>query len=185
MTDETQLLALAETLGPHVCAIKVHAISGPGILKTKTVKPMGFIPVAEMSSAGTLVEGVYTENVLKMCNDNPTTVAGLIGQKALLEDRGALKLTPGIQFAEKNDNLDQQYNTPESVFRNGTDAAIIGRGIYASKEPLAMVKMYQKALWELYEAKMLALIAQDKLTLESRQGESLGGLVDCFRWVVG
>jgi orotidine-5'-phosphate decarboxylase len=55
-----------------------------------------------------------------------------------------------VNISSKGDALGQQYQTPNSAMAGGSDFLIAGRGIYASQDPVASAKEYQKAGWDAY-----------------------------------
>lgn len=66
-----------------------------------------------------------------------------------------LQLTPGVQMEVKQDDLGQQYNTPEhAVIHLGADIVVVGRGITKAQDPLVMAAKYQEILWKAYLARI-------------------------------
>ena len=132
-----------------------HTVPGPGIIEgLKEVglhKGRGLLLLAEMSSKGTLAKGEYTNETLKMAEDNKDFVIGFITMRKLLDDPCFINMTPGVKLAEGNDNLGQQYNTPENVIKNNdSDIIIVGRGIYEANDPIVEAKRYKHAGWRAY-----------------------------------
>jgi len=132
-----------------------HTVPGPGIIQgLKEVglpKGRGLLLLAEMSSKGTLAKGNYTEETLRMAEENKDFVIGFITMRQLLDDPTFVNLTPGVQLAVGGDNLGQQYNTPDKVIREQkSDIIIVGRGIYGAADPLAEAKKYRAAGWQAY-----------------------------------
>jgi uridine monophosphate synthetase len=134
--------------------VNAHIIPGPGIISgLKEIglpKGRALLLLAEMSSAGTLAEGSYTMQAVKMAQDHPDFVIGFISLKKLSDDPRWVYMTPGVQLASGKDTLGQQYRTPESVIQEGSDIIIVGRGIYGSKDPRSQAKMYRQASWQAY-----------------------------------
>ena len=96
--------------------------------------------LAEMSSAGNLMTGAYTEQCVVEARKNPEFVMGFIAQRTLNEQPGDnfITMTPGVQIGATGDNLGQQYNTPEKVICDaGTDIIIVGRGVYGAADKRA------------------------------------------------
>lgn len=136
-----------------------HCLPGPGIIQglaeAGLPKNRGLILLAEMSSAGHLMDAAYVKNTLKMAEQFPHFVFGFITQRALSPDPHWINLTPGVKLESGTDKLGQQYVTPEkAIIENGTDIIIVGRGIIAAKDPLAEAKIYRQRGWEAYQKRM-------------------------------
>jgi len=136
--------------------VNAHTVPGPGIIEgLKEVgleKGRGLILLAEMSSKGTLAKGNYTEETLKMAQENKDFVIGFITMRQLIEDPCFINMTPGVQLTQGGDNLGQQYNTPENVIgKQKSDIIIVGRGIYKAEDPVAEAKKYREAGWSAYK----------------------------------
>lgn len=136
--------------------VNAHSVSGPGIIQgLKEVglpKERGLLLLAEMSSKGTLAKGEYTAETLKMAQANKDFVIGFITMKKLLDDPCFINFTPGVQLASGNDNLGQQYNTPEKVIgEQKSDIIIVGRGIYKAENPVMEARKYREAGWATYQ----------------------------------
>ena len=136
--------------------VKAHTVPGPGIIQgLKEVglpKERGLLLLAEMSSKGTLAKGEYTTDTLKMAQANKDFVIGFVTMKKISDDPCFINFTPGVQLATNNDNLGQQYNTPDKVIREQkSDVIIVGRGIYKAENPLAEARRYREAGWMAYE----------------------------------
>ncbi|HBU06982.1 MAG TPA: orotidine-5'-phosphate decarboxylase [Candidatus Magasanikbacteria bacterium] len=136
-----------------------HTVPGPGIIQgLKEIglpKGRGLLLLAEMSSKGTLAKGTYTEETLKMAEENKDFVIGFITMKKLLDNPCFVNMTPGVQLAQGGDTLGQQYNTPEKVIKkNNSDVIIVGRGIYEAENPLTEAKKYREAGWQAYQEKI-------------------------------
>lgn len=131
-----------------------HIVPGPGIIaglkEVGLPKERGLLLLAQMSSSGTLAEGTYTDSAVKMAGENLDFVIGFICVKKLSDDPIFVHMTPGIQLAQGKDLLGQQYQTPDSAIQAGTDIIIVGRGIYAAKDPLKEAELYRKAGWQAY-----------------------------------
>jgi orotidine 5'-phosphate decarboxylase subfamily 1 len=170
-TAEAQLNEGVFDISSFADLATVHAISGPGMLATLQAtdasQKMGFLMVAEMSSKGTLAKGEYTKQVLDMCEGH-SAIAGLISQTAGLKDRGTLHATPGVDLGKKNDNSDQQFNTPEVLIAGGSDILIVGRNIYTSAEPVKVTQIFNKAGLEAYYSRL-----RNTPVLQQQQQQSL------------
>jgi orotidine 5'-phosphate decarboxylase subfamily 1 len=125
--------------------------SGPGIVEglKEVGLPLerGLLLVAELSTSGSLANGSYTEAAIRMAKDNPDFVIGFIAQKKLVDDPAFIHFTPGVKLVKGTDPLGQQYNTPETAMKNGTDIIIVGRGIVESPNPHVEVSLYKEAAW--------------------------------------
>lgn len=140
--------------------VNAHALPGPGIIKGLSAvgisKNRGLLLLAEMSSAGHLLDRAYQENTVALANEFPEFVMGFITQHALTTEPHWINMTPGIKLVDAGDQLDQRYVTPEQAIENGSDIIIVGRGILAADDPLIAAKMYREQGWNAYLAKMIA-----------------------------
>ena len=132
-----------------------HTLPGPGIVEGLAAAgrqyQRGLILLAEMSSAGHLMDQAYMQATLRMAQQYPDFVTGFITQHALDSDAGWINFTPGIKLESGTDALGQQYNTPASaILENGTDVIIVGRGIIAASDPRAEAARYRASGWNAY-----------------------------------
>ncbi|KIM29530.1 hypothetical protein M408DRAFT_328775 [Serendipita vermifera MAFF 305830] len=150
-----------------------HVIPGPGIIAglARVGVPLGrgLLLLAEMSGAGTLARGEYTQESLRMARTSRKSeaekdfVVGFIAMGRIEEggsqnqedaDEDFLILTPGVGLDVKGDALGQQYRTPDQVIlESGCDVIIVGRGIYASNDVAEMQRQaerYKAAGWNAY-----------------------------------
>jgi uridine monophosphate synthetase len=139
--------------------VTVHGIAGDGTVKALRSTPQtennAFLLIAQMSSANTLTSPDYTNAIIKIAEQYPNNVIGLICQGKLSDNPGLLHLTPGVQMAEGGDNFGQQYNTPDKVItERGSDIIIVGRGILNAKNPLAEAQRYKQAGWDAYQKRI-------------------------------
>lgn len=135
--------------------INAHTLPGPGIIKglaeTGRRKDRGLLLLAEMSSKGNLLDAAYAQKTLEMAEDNTDFVIGFITQHALSSDPHWINFTPGVKIAAGNDNLGQQYITPEkAILENGSDIIIVGRGIISAQDPQNEARRYRDAGWSAY-----------------------------------
>jgi len=136
--------------------VNAHTVPGPGVIQglreVGLAKKRGLLLLAEMSSAGSLAKGAYTEASLAMAKEYPDFVMGFISQHQLTENPGLLQLTPGVQSDSSGaDGLGQHYISPEqAITQNGTDIIIVGRGIYQADDPAARAHYYRKSAWKAY-----------------------------------
>jgi orotidine-5'-phosphate decarboxylase len=136
-----------------------HPIPGPSILKGLSAVGLplgrGLLLLSEMSTAGSLAVGAYTEEAVRMARQHRDIVIGFIAQRRMdgvgnqgqedTPDEDFLILTPGIGLESTGDAMGQQYRTPRSaVFGSGSDVIIVGRGIYG-KPPFAAANISAKA----------------------------------------
>lgn len=139
--------------------VNAHSLPGPGIIKGLAEAGLknnrGLLLLAEMSSAGNLLNPDYAQATLKMAEEYPDFVFGFITQHALSSDPNWINFTPGVKLGSSGDNLGQQYVTPENaILENGTDIIIVGRGIIAAEDPQKEARRYRDAGWSAYLAKI-------------------------------
>lgn len=139
--------------------VNAHSLPGPGIVRgladVGRKKNRGLLLLAEMSSAGHLMNIEYTNNTLKIAEQFADFVIGFITQHALSADPHWINMTPGIKLEEGTDAFGQQYLTPENaIYDNGTDIIIVGRGILTATDPLAEAVKYRKHGWKAYLQRM-------------------------------
>lgn len=153
-----------------------HLVPGPSVISglAKVGQPLGrgLLLLAEMSSAGALTKGSYTEACVKEAREDKSGfVCGFIAMSRVDERDGPntqkdlIILTPGVGLDVKGDSLGQQYRTPDEVIRqSGCDVIIVGRGIYgglmteegkkdkakAIEKVREQGERYKKAGWEAY-----------------------------------
>ncbi len=144
--------------------VTVHGITGPAIIDGlfDGVGPnRGCFMLAAMSAKDNLISDNFTRRVLEIGADKKEHVSGFIGFGKTEEDliklknkipRDMLLLMPGINISAEGDQLGQQYITVEQAVKGGADCIIVGRGIYASGNPLETAKMYREEGWKALEA---------------------------------
>ena len=135
--------------------VNAHTVPGPGVIQglqeVGLPKKRGLLLLAEMSSAGSLAQGAYTEASISMAKEYPDFVMGFIAQHQLTENPGLIQLTPGVQSDSSGDGLGQHYISPErAIIQNGSDIIIVGRGIYQAEDPAARAHYYRKSAWKAY-----------------------------------
>lgn len=149
--------------------VTVHAIPGPGLLRSLEDPNVGSLVLAQMSSQGNLADAHYSQQALQMAAAHPSIVAGLITNgSSRLEHLssvpipgGLIHATPGVHISTgPGDSLGQSYNqTPASAIANGSDIIIVGRGIMGadpddSAHPLesivAAAQSYRSLAWNAY-----------------------------------
>jgi len=117
----------------------------------------GLLLLAEMSSAGNLMNEAYTAECVKLARQDPEFVLGFIAQRTLNTQPGDnfITMTPGVQIGGTGDALGQQYNTPEKVVKDaGTDVVIVGRGIYGAQDRRRVAEEYRSRSWRAYEERV-------------------------------
>jgi uridine monophosphate synthetase len=146
--------------------VNAHALPGAGIVQglqqNTNVADRGLLLLAEMSSAGCLIDEQYTRKTVELAEANPDFVIGFIAQRKLSSAAHLIHMTPGVQGgldeseAVKGDGLGQQYNSPQHVIgQRGSDVIIVGRGVYAAADPTAAARQYQSAGWRAYERSLM------------------------------
>ncbi|KAK9376049.1 Orotidine 5'-phosphate decarboxylase domain-containing protein [Lipomyces chichibuensis] len=139
-----------------------HALPGPGIIDglysgTKDIsEERGLLLLAEMSSAGSLATGDYTDKTVDLARRNRVFTFGFIAQNRLgADDEDFIIMTPGVGLDDKGDGLGQQYRTVDDAVSGGSDIIIVGRGIFAKgRDPVAESKRYRDAGWKAYIARV-------------------------------
>jgi orotidine-5'-phosphate decarboxylase len=136
-----------------------HPIPGPSIVKglSSVGLPLGrgLLLLSEMSTAGSLAVGTYTEKAVHMARQHRNFVIGFIAQRRMddvgttaqedTSDEDFLILTPGIGLESTGDSMGQQYRTPRAaVLGSGSDVIIVGRGIYG-KPPFVAANISARA----------------------------------------
>lgn len=138
--------------------VNAHAVPGPGIIKGLLEGSEGYdrglILLAQMSSAGNLASGAYTEDCVVMARQYPDFVIGFIANGGSvseirrlrsLANPGHLLFAPGVKLGGGDDTLGQQYTTPAQVVAAGADVIIVGRGITGADDPVAVAEEYRMA----------------------------------------
>ncbi len=132
--------------------VNAHILPGPGIIEGLKQIGMkhnrGLLLIAQMSSAGNLLTPEYTQQTLAYAQQHADFVMGFIAQTKLTNDPRFLHLTPGVQFANSQDDLGQQYVSVEkALVENQTDVILVGRGIYLASSPREEARRYQECGW--------------------------------------
>src|SRR3990172_10572289 len=125
----------------HADLITAHLISGPGVIEAcaKCDSKKGLLLIAQMSSSGNLISPAYTREVVRLAQENPKVVAGLICQEPLLDGR-FLHMTPGVHTDNDSDDMGQKYRRPAQI---DTDLFIVGRSILEAPDPLRVFPSYK------------------------------------------
>ncbi|KAF9427416.1 orotidine 5'-phosphate decarboxylase [Podila epigama] len=135
-----------------------HTVPGEGIIQglREVGLPLNrcLLLLAEMSSAGTLAKGEYTNTTVELARKYKDFVVGFIAMRRYEDKDGDdfIYMTPGVGLDQKSDGLGQQWKHPrEVVYDNGCDVIIVGRGIYGQgRDPAHEAKRYQEAGWNAY-----------------------------------
>ncbi|KAJ4148161.1 hypothetical protein LMH87_002643 [Akanthomyces muscarius] len=148
--------------------VNLSILGGDGIVKalTETVTnpdfsfqdQRAFLILAEMTSKGSLATGSYTQQCIEVARKYPQSTIGFVATQAIATDPNEsttssedfLVFTTGINMKSSGDKLGQQYQTPADAVRRGADFIIVGRGIYASPNPIESAKEYQEQGWRAY-----------------------------------
>lgn len=148
--------------------VNAHTLPGPGLIEgLKEIAleknlPRGLILLAQMSSKENLFTPDYTKKTIEMAEKYADFVAGFIGNGGNPEELQKLAsqvdpkfviMTPGVNLAQSGDGLKQSYNTPEKAIAAGSDAIIVGRGIYGADNPVKAAQEYRMAGWRAYLAR--------------------------------
>lgn len=140
--------------------ITVHLLPGPGILKglfEQNPRTVGAFLLAAMSAEGNLLSDAYARQVVAISRQYKEYVSGFIGFGSTETELKKLKnkipedtllLTPGVHIEQNSDGLGQQYISVKEAIRGGADAIIVGRGIYASGDPVNAARTYREKAWK-------------------------------------
>lgn len=167
-------VALQYSAGVHKIAswshiTNAHPVPGPSVVTglSSVGLPLGrgLLLLAEMSTAGSLARGTYTDDAVRMARAHRDFVIGFIAQRRMDgvgaespvdEDEDFLVLTPGVGLDVKGDAMGQQYRTPRQVvLESGCDVIIVGRGVYGKDYSLTdkiaeQAKRYRAEGWNAY-----------------------------------
>lgn len=135
--------------------INAHTVPGPSIIQglqeVGAPKNRGLILIPQMSSAGNLASGDYTQKTLEMAQAYESFVIGFIAREKLSDNPRFIHFTPGVQLQEGGDALGQQYLTPKQAVNNGSDVIIVGRGIIKADNPAHVAQQYRDEAWLAYQ----------------------------------
>ncbi|KAL1922582.1 uncharacterized protein VTP21DRAFT_10121 [Calcarisporiella thermophila] len=133
-----------------------HPVPGEGIVQglKEVGLPLGrgLLLMAEMSSAGSLATGSYTDAAVAMAQRHRDFVIGFIAGRKLETDHDFIVMSPGVGLDTKGDGLGQQYRSPREVICDSkSDIIIVGRGIYGKgRDVVEESKRYREAGWNAY-----------------------------------
>lgn len=127
----------------------------------------GLLLLAQMSSAGSLMNAEYTAACVEAARKNRDFVMGYVAQENLNDgpEDNFVHMTPGCKLPpdgeEENgdgmegDGMGQQYNTPAKLVGIcGTDIVIVGRGIIKAGDPRGEAERYRGKAWKAYQARL-------------------------------
>jgi len=155
--------------------VNAHVDPGPGVItglyevaKQYIDKGQlrGLILLPYMTSTGNLFTHDKAQKIMDMGKQYPEFVIGWIGAgepEGLLEHEaretppGTLILTPGCKLPgvfSANIKHGQVYTDPDNLISRGSDAIIVGSGIYNAKDPAKEAEVYRKAGWEAYKRRI-------------------------------
>lgn len=117
--------------------------------------------IAEMSSAGNMLNEAYAQRSVEIAREHKDFVMGFIAQRSLNSEPedNFLTMTPGVKLpppgqsgAVLGDGKGQQYNSPRHIiYDKGCDVAIVGRGIVQAENRAEEAERYRKEAWAAYE----------------------------------
>jgi uridine monophosphate synthetase len=137
--------------------INAHILPGQGIIEglrqIGLPRQRALLLLAQLTSKGSLAVGTYTEKAIELAAMYSDFVIGFLCLHRLSDDPRFLHFTTGIQREEREGTLGQQYKTPQQAIGSGSDFIIVGRGIFAAKDPREEAESYQLCGWESYESR--------------------------------
>ena len=163
--------------------VNASVLAGEGIIKALdeviaqagASSERGILILAEMTSKGSLATGEYTRASVEIAQKYSQSVIGFVATRELsgyvsgnaserapgcdhTDSKGReedfVVFTTGVNMSSKGDALGQQYQTPTSAVKGGSDFLIAGRGIYAVPDPIVAVKAYREEGWNAYLARI-------------------------------
>jgi len=138
-----------------------HSVSGPDVVDgiaaawDDVERIGGVLLLAQMSSSGNLLGGVYTDDTLTIGKKSPH-VLGYIGNGSSVSELRALRSkvgegemiwTPGVNLNAKEGVLGQRYGHPAEAVRAGSDAVIVGSGIHKAEDMRSAAREYASSSW--------------------------------------
>ncbi|WP_116964003.1 orotidine-5'-phosphate decarboxylase [Fastidiosibacter lacustris] len=133
--------------------INAHLLPGVGIIeglkKGCQGRDIGLLLLAQMSSNRNLFSDAYTAKTVEIAERNKDFIMGFIAQQKLSQDNDLVTMTPGVSFSSLEDDLGQNYHTPQYVIKEKkSDIIIVGRGIYGAQNPKQAAIEYQQQAWQ-------------------------------------
>lgn len=149
------------TMGPGTLMGLTEAIDE--YLSQHPSEPRGLLPIVQASSSN---HQINAKDTLNQIQQYPKHVIGIVAQEKQISSyhthnsdcsfSNLLTFTPGVNLAQKGDNLAQQYRTPQNAIKDQEcDLIIVGRGIYQNDNPKQAAQEYQQAGWAAYLSKFL------------------------------
>tara|TARA_B100000287_G_scaffold121033_1_gene112810 strand:+ start:12893 stop:13696 length:804 start_codon:yes stop_codon:yes gene_type:complete len=142
--------------------ITAHLISGSSVLDgiheawSEVNRKGGVLVLAQMSSEGNLLElPGYTDSVIEIGKSH-STCFGFIGNGSRPNElselrkkvgQGKMIWTPGVNLNANEAVLGQRYGDPKEAILSGSDAIIVGSGIYNAENPIDAAKKYAEISW--------------------------------------
>ncbi|KID74851.1 orotidine 5'-monophosphate decarboxylase, partial [Metarhizium brunneum ARSEF 3297] len=124
----------------------------------------GLLLLAEMTTAGSLAVGEYTQRCVDVARRTGMggAVIGFVAMRSLgpagldpsLADEDFVIFTTGVNGSKSGNVLGQRYQTPAAAVGGGSDFIIAGRGIYSAEDRVQAAKQYQEEGWAAYEARI-------------------------------
>jgi len=130
--------------------VTVHGITGEGVFQVLD----GIVLVYELSTKDNLIDSCYKRKCNYLLNKYKDKIAGVVCQKFV--NNNILHMTPGVNIDITEDNIDQQYRSPnKAIIDDGCDIVIVGRGIYRADNIKEKTKEYQQICWDSYQHKLI------------------------------
>jgi len=137
-------------------AVEARSMYGLNDSDSERPSSRGLLILAQMSSAGNLMDEHYTKQCIEVARQHPDFVIGFIAQHNLNKEPhdNFISMAPGVQLESKGDAQGQQYNTPDTIIgKQGVDVAIVGRGIYTAPDRKKAAQQYRELSWAAYETR--------------------------------
>ncbi|CAH8856264.1 unnamed protein product [Trichobilharzia szidati] len=148
--------------------VTVHCLPGPGLfeafrkvnqklIESDKKHQIAALVVAEMSCQGTLTTESYMDQCVSLIKTNSDIIGGFVAQHPLpglnIQQSSIAYWVPGIKLVNSNDDLGQNYNTPDHVYKRFTNdhstspsvVMIVGRGITEAQNVTEEAKRYRLA----------------------------------------
>lgn len=138
--------------------VNAHILAGPASVEalrdSALANDCALLLLAQLSSAGNLIDEHYTQQALNCAQANKDFVIGFISQNKITDDASFLHMTPGVKLTQGADSRGQRYRDPkQAIAEQGNDIIIVGRGIIDAENPLATCQAYREQAWLAYSAK--------------------------------
>ncbi|MEG1542284.1 MAG: orotidine-5'-phosphate decarboxylase [Victivallaceae bacterium] len=135
--------------------INAHILTGPGIIEALAAvgqsKGKGLLLLSEMNICGNSFSEIYAATAVRFAIQYSDFVMGFISGRKISFDDTMVYMTPGVHMDPDGDNQDQTYRTPEEVIASsGSDVILVGRDIYANRDPLEQAHIYKETSYSIY-----------------------------------